>query len=80
VHNLYRNSWPQAVFGRDSLALSRPPEQWAIDFGEAFSNCVTNNSGPALKRAMTRLMSHPQYRDAVSRTRPLHTSATTLTE
>nr|XP_031860292.1 uncharacterized protein CI109_004176 [Kwoniella shandongensis]KAA5527364.1 hypothetical protein CI109_004176 [Kwoniella shandongensis] len=64
VHNLYRNAWPQVVFFRDSFALTRPPEQWAIDFGEAFSNVVTQNTGPRLRKAMSRLMSHPQYRDA----------------
>lgn len=64
VHNLYRNAWDNAVLKRDSLAQNKPPEQWAIDFGEAFSNVVTQNSGPALRRGMARLMSHPQYRDA----------------
>lgn len=64
VHNLYRNYWPNAVLRRDTLAQPRPPEQWAVDFGEAFSNVVTQNSGPALRRGMSRLMSHPQYRDA----------------
>ncbi|WWC64313.1 uncharacterized protein I303_106923 [Kwoniella dejecticola CBS 10117] len=64
VHNLYRNAWPQAVLYRDSMALTRPPEQWAIDFGEAFSDVVTKNSGPSLRKGMSRLMSHPQYRDA----------------
>jgi hypothetical protein len=51
---------------RDHLAQERPPEQWAIDFGEAFSDVVTNNTGPALRRGLARLMQHPQYRDAVS--------------
>ncbi|GFZ47203.1 hypothetical protein JCM24511_04946 [Saitozyma sp. JCM 24511] len=64
VHNLYRNAWVQVVYFRDSYAQTRPPEQWAVDFGEAFSNVVTQNSGPSLKRAMARLMTHPQYRDA----------------
>lgn len=66
VHNLYRNSWAQVAFYRDSYAQERPPEQWAIDFGNAFSDVVTKNSGPALKTAMGRMMNHPQYRDAVS--------------
>jgi aromatic ring-opening dioxygenase catalytic subunit (LigB family) len=66
VHNLYRNAWVQVVFFRDSFAMTRPPEQWAVDFGEAFSNVVTQNSGPSLRRGIARLMSHPQYRDAVS--------------
>jgi aromatic ring-opening dioxygenase catalytic subunit (LigB family) len=66
VHNLYRNNWKQVTIHRDNFAQERPPEQWAIDFGQAFSDCVTTNSGPALCRAMARLMQHPQYRDAVS--------------
>ena len=66
VHNLYRNNWHQVIMYRDHLAQERPPEQWAIDFGEAFSDVVTNNTGPALRRGLARLMQHPQYRDAVS--------------
>lgn len=66
VHNLYRNNWHQVINYRDNLAQERPPEQWAIDFGEAFKNVVTQNTGPALRRGMARLMQHPQYRDAVS--------------
>ena len=66
MHNLYRNAWVQTVFYRDTFALTKPPEQWAVDFGEAFSNVVTENSGPSLRRAMSRLMRHPQYRDAVN--------------
>ncbi|KAH8083132.1 Extradiol ring-cleavage dioxygenase, class III enzyme, subunit B [Filobasidium floriforme] len=64
VHNLYRNNWQQVIMHRDHLAQERPPEQWAIDFGEAFSDVVTNNTGPALRRGLARLMQHPQYRDA----------------
>lgn len=64
VHNLYRNNWHQVIKYRDNLAQERPPEQWAIDFGEAFKDVVTQNSGPALRRGMARLMQHPQYRDA----------------
>lgn len=64
VHNLYRNAWFSGVFYRDSLTQTVPPEQWAIDFGEAFSNVVTQNSGPALRRGIARLMAHPQFRDA----------------
>jgi hypothetical protein len=65
VHNLYRNNWHQVIMYRDNLAQERPPEQWAIDFGEAFSDVITNNTGPALRRGLARLMQHPQYRDAV---------------
>ncbi|KAG7530444.1 hypothetical protein FFLO_05043 [Filobasidium floriforme] len=64
VHNLYRNAWAQALFYRDSYGQERPPEPWAIDFGNAFSDVVTKNSGHALRRGMARLMTHPLYRDA----------------
>jgi hypothetical protein len=65
VHNLYRNNWHQVIMYRDNLAQERPPEQWAIDFGEAFSDVITSNTGPTLRRGLARLMQHPQYRDAV---------------
>jgi hypothetical protein len=77
VHNLYRNNWHQVINYRDNLAQDRPPEQWAIDFGEAFKNVVTQNTGPALRRGMARLMQHPQYRDAVSPMSALNDSALT---
>lgn len=64
VHNLYRNNWKQVTISRDSFAQERPPEQWAIDFGQAFSDIVTSNNGPALRRGLSRLMQHPQFRDA----------------
>jgi hypothetical protein len=58
------------IFYRDNFAQERPPEQWAVDFGNAFSDVVTKNSGPALRKAMSRLMQHPQFRDAVSMAEP----------
>jgi aromatic ring-opening dioxygenase catalytic subunit (LigB family) len=64
VHNLYRNSFAQVVFHKDNLAMEKRPEQWALDFGQTFSDAVSLNSGPALARAITRLLQHPQYRDA----------------
>jgi aromatic ring-opening dioxygenase catalytic subunit (LigB family) len=64
VHNLYRNDFGPAVYWRDSFAQEKQPEQWALDFGQAFTDAVKLNSGPALRRAVTRLMQHPQYRDA----------------
>ncbi|WOO78223.1 4,5-DOPA dioxygenase extradiol [Vanrija pseudolonga] len=64
VHNLYRNNWPQIVFRRDSAAQGRPPEQWAIDFSEGLTSVVVQNSGPGLRRGISRLMSHPQFRNA----------------
>lgn len=64
VHNLYRNDFGPAVFWRDSFAQEKQPEQWALDFGQAFTDAIRLNSGPSLRRAVTRLMQHPQYRDA----------------
>lgn len=71
VHNLYRNNWKQIVTRRDNFAQEKPPEKWAIDFGQSFADVVTSSSGPMLRRGISRLMSHPQYRDAVSRSRGL---------
>lgn len=35
-----------------------------MEFRQAVQDVISNNSGPKLRRAMTRLMKHPQYRDA----------------
>lgn len=64
VHNLYRNDFGPAVFYRDSFGQEKQPEQWALDFGQAFTDAVLLNSGPSLRKAVTRLMQHPQFRDA----------------
>lgn len=64
VHNLYRNNWAPMVRHRDNFAQPTPPEAWALEFRQAFEDVVTKNSGPALRRGVTRLMKHPQYRDA----------------
>lgn len=48
----------------DNFAQERPPEPWALEFRQAVEDMLTHNSGPKLRRAMTRLMKHPQYRDA----------------
>jgi aromatic ring-opening dioxygenase catalytic subunit (LigB family) len=49
---------------KDNLAQPTPPEPWAMEFRQAFQDVVEKNSGPALRRGLTRLMKHPQYRDA----------------
>lgn len=64
VHNLYRNNWAPMVDYRDNFAMPTPPEDWALEFRQAFEDAVTKNSGPALRRAVTRLMKHPDFRDA----------------
>lgn len=64
VHNLYRNIWEPMLRFSDNLAQETPPEYWALEFRQAVEDVITNNSGPHLRRAMTRLMKHPLYRDA----------------
>lgn len=64
VHNLYRNDWAQMVGYRDNFAMPSPPEDCMLEFRQAFEDAVTKNSGPALRRAVTRLMKHPEYRNA----------------
>lgn len=64
VHNLYRNQWAPMVRYSDNFAQETAPEAWALEFRQAVEDVVRNNSGPRLRRAMTRLMKHPLYRDA----------------
>lgn len=64
VHNLYRNRWAPMIQYRDNFAMETPPEIWALEFRQAVSDVITKNSGPKLRRAMTRLMKHPEYRNA----------------
>ncbi|KIW10093.1 hypothetical protein PV08_11053 [Exophiala spinifera] len=64
VHNLYRNKWGPMVKYRDNFAMTTPPEGWALEFRQAVEDVITKNSGPSLRRAMTRLLKHPEYRDA----------------
>lgn len=64
VHNLYRNKWAPMIKYRDNFAMETPPETWALEFRQAVCDVITNNSGPKLRRGMTRLMKHPHYREA----------------
>ncbi|KAI8632763.1 Extradiol ring-cleavage dioxygenase, class III enzyme, subunit B [Xylariaceae sp. FL1651] len=64
VHNLYRNHWMPMLQYSDNFAQEKPPEYWALEFRQAVEDVVKNNSGPKLRRAMSRLMKHPLYRDA----------------
>jgi len=64
VHNLYRNHWMQMVLYRDNFAMPQPPGEFALEFRQAVEDAITMNSGPALRRAITRLMKHPRYREA----------------
>ncbi|RAK97980.1 DODA-type extradiol aromatic ring-opening family dioxygenase [Aspergillus ibericus CBS 121593] len=64
VHNLYRNRWKPMIKYLDSLAMETPPEEWALEFRQSLEDVMTKTSGPQLRRAVTRLMKHPQFRDA----------------
>jgi aromatic ring-opening dioxygenase catalytic subunit (LigB family) len=64
VHNLYRNVWAPMLRYTDSFAQESPPEPWALEFRQAVEDAFTGNSGPRLRRAVTRLMKHPLYREA----------------
>lgn len=64
VHNLYRNRWTDMLLYRESLGQEVPPERWALNFRQATEDVITKNRGPALRKGMVRLMSHPKYRDA----------------
>ena len=64
VHNLYRNKWMSMLRYRDNFAQETPPGDWALEFRQAVQDVIENNSGPDLRRRLTRLMKHPQYRDA----------------
>ncbi|KAI0536015.1 Extradiol ring-cleavage dioxygenase, class III enzyme, subunit B [Xylaria digitata] len=64
VHNLYRNRWMPMLRYSDNFAQETPPEPWALEFRQAVEDVITRNSGPNLRRAMTRLMKHPQFRNA----------------
>ncbi|KAG9967185.1 LigB subunit of an aromatic-ring-opening dioxygenase LigAB, partial [Aureobasidium melanogenum] len=64
VHNLYRNVWWPMVQHRDNFAQVAPPEKSLLEFRQAVEDVMTQNQGPALRRAMTRLMKHYHYRDA----------------
>lgn len=64
VHNLFRNVWGPMLMYRNNFAQPTPPEGWSLEFRQSVEDCMTNNRGPALRRAITRLMKHPQYRDA----------------
>ncbi|GAB7351464.1 hypothetical protein MBLNU459_g2124t1 [Dothideomycetes sp. NU459] len=64
VHNLYRNVWEPMILYRDNFAQVHPPEKPMLEFRQSVEDCMTQNRGPALRRAITRLMKHPHYRDA----------------
>ncbi|KAK5059697.1 hypothetical protein LTR84_009580 [Exophiala bonariae] len=64
VHNLYHNHFYQMIQWRDNFAQPVPPEPWGLEFRQAVEDVITQNTGPELRRAMTRLMKHPRYKMA----------------
>lgn len=72
VHNLYRNKWAPMMKYRDNFGFSTPPEKWALDFRQEFSDAficagsktVGKTGGPGLRRRATALMKLPGYREA----------------
>lgn len=64
VHNLYRNMWDPMVKYRDNFAQIAPPEKPLLEFRQSVEDALTQNRGPRLRRAITRLMKHPLYREA----------------
>lgn len=64
VHNLYRNVWDPMIKYRDNFAQVVAPERPLLEFRQSVEDVMTQNKGPRLRRAITRLMKHPQYRDA----------------
>jgi len=49
---------------RDNFAQPVPPGDFALEFRQALEDAGTQNTGPALRRAVTRLMKHPRYKEA----------------
>ncbi|MCJ1445189.1 MAG: hypothetical protein MMC23_005694 [Stictis urceolatum] len=64
VHNLYRNVWGPMVSYRDNFAQLVLPEKQLLKFRQSIEDCFAHNRGPSLRRAITRLMKHPNYRDS----------------
>ncbi|KAL9622643.1 MAG: hypothetical protein Q9160_002953 [Pyrenula sp. 1 TL-2023] len=64
VHNLYRNVWEPMILYRNNFAQQRAPEKPLLEFRQSVEDCFARNKGPALRRAVTRLMKHPDYRHA----------------
>jgi aromatic ring-opening dioxygenase catalytic subunit (LigB family) len=64
VHNLYRNHWQHMFLHMDNFAQPLPPDSWALQFRQSVEDVITHNTGPDLRRAVTRLMKHPRYKEA----------------
>ncbi|RYP90178.1 hypothetical protein DL770_003714 [Monosporascus sp. CRB-9-2] len=64
VHNLYRNVWDPMILCGDNFAQPTPPGPWALEFRQSVEDVMRRGGGPRLRRAVTRLMKHPLFRDA----------------
>ncbi|KAJ9130730.1 Aromatic ring-opening dioxygenase family protein [Pleurostoma richardsiae] len=64
VHNLYRNVWDPMILYGDNFAQPTPPGPWALEFRQSVEDVLRRGGGPKLRRAVTRLMKHPLFRDA----------------
>lgn len=64
VHNLWRNHYSQMILYKDNLAQPLPPSDWALEFRQSVEDAITQNTGPDLRRALSKMMKHPRYRDA----------------
>lgn len=69
VHNLYRNHWGQMLLFTDNFAQPVPPEAAMLEFRQSVEDVLTRNCRAgrkkgALVNGITRMIKHPQYRDA----------------
>ncbi|KAF9733975.1 hypothetical protein PMIN06_011405 [Paraphaeosphaeria minitans] len=69
VHNLYRNHWWQMLRHTDNFAMPVPPEAAMMEFRQSFEDVFLRNCKPGMRKGtltsgVTRLMKHPQFRDA----------------
>ncbi|EMC98759.1 hypothetical protein BAUCODRAFT_154495 [Baudoinia panamericana UAMH 10762] len=65
THNLYRTEWKYTIGWKDPFAMEQPPRQGALEFRQALEDgFCKNKGGPPLRRAMSRLMKHPYFREA----------------
>ncbi|KAI0973198.1 LigB subunit of an aromatic-ring-opening dioxygenase LigAB [Xylaria arbuscula] len=64
VHNLYRNHWTHMIMHKDNFAQPAPPGDWALRYRQSVEDAITKNTGPDLRRAVAKMMKHPEYRAA----------------
>ncbi|PSN74356.1 LigB subunit of an aromatic-ring-opening dioxygenase LigAB [Corynespora cassiicola Philippines] len=69
VHNLYRNHWLQMIRYSDNFAQPSPPDSAMLEFRQSVEDvfmrtCRSGRKRGALTNGITRMMKHPQFRDA----------------